>query len=201
MRALERDAARRFANAREFAIALEYAGAVALNREVGEWVAEIGGAALAERAEQVAEIRAASRPRALRSVRRPRSRRSPAVAQGRRRSVRCERLEPFGGSANLRVDAIVVWTTAGRKRRRDVAVAGHEPVASPRRSPPRPRRDEARGCTRRCSALLQRWPSRSSSSSSRWSGAAPPARRRRARSRPLPALRRRPSHLQRTSRR
>ena len=60
MRALERDPARRFATAREFAIALEHAGAVALDREVGEWVAEIGGAALAERAERVAEIESVS---------------------------------------------------------------------------------------------------------------------------------------------
>jgi len=60
LKALERDPARRFATAREFAIALEHAGAVALNREVGEWVEEIGGDVLARRAERVAEIESVS---------------------------------------------------------------------------------------------------------------------------------------------
>ncbi len=60
LKALERDASHRFATAREFAIALERAGAVALNREVGEWVEEIGGDALAHRAERVAEIESIS---------------------------------------------------------------------------------------------------------------------------------------------
>lgn len=60
LRALERDPARRFATAREFAIALEHAGAVALNREVGEWVEDIGGEVLARRAERVAEIESIS---------------------------------------------------------------------------------------------------------------------------------------------
>lgn len=60
MRSLERDITRRYATAREFAIALEHSGYVALPREVGEWVAAIGGDSLARRAEQVAEIESIS---------------------------------------------------------------------------------------------------------------------------------------------
>jgi eukaryotic-like serine/threonine-protein kinase len=60
MRALERDPGRRFQTAREFAIALEQIGMIALNREVGEWVEDVGGDALARRAEQVAEIESLS---------------------------------------------------------------------------------------------------------------------------------------------
>ncbi len=60
MRALQREPDRRYATAREFAIVLEQSGYVALPREVGEWVASIGGDSLAKRAEQVAEIESVS---------------------------------------------------------------------------------------------------------------------------------------------
>lgn len=60
LRALERDPDRRFQTARELAIALEQTGTVALNREVGEWVQDVGGDTLARRASQVAEIESLS---------------------------------------------------------------------------------------------------------------------------------------------
>lgn len=60
MRALQRDMDNRYASAREFAIALENSGHVALPREVGEWVEAIGGDSLNKRAEQVAEIESVS---------------------------------------------------------------------------------------------------------------------------------------------
>jgi serine/threonine-protein kinase len=60
MKALSRDPAQRFASAREFAIALEQTGVIALPREVGEWVDAIGGETVGKRAAQVAEIESVS---------------------------------------------------------------------------------------------------------------------------------------------
>ncbi len=56
MRALERDANQRFRSAREYAIAVENAGPIALARHVGEWVERIGGDALSDRSSKVARI-------------------------------------------------------------------------------------------------------------------------------------------------
>ena len=56
MRGLERDPAKRFATAREMAIALESLGALATPIEVGEFVERVGGVTLAQRAERVASI-------------------------------------------------------------------------------------------------------------------------------------------------
>ncbi|MEB2313507.1 MAG: protein kinase [Sorangiineae bacterium] len=55
-KALSRDREGRFATAQAFAIALEESGAVALPREVGEWVARIGRETLDARASRIAEI-------------------------------------------------------------------------------------------------------------------------------------------------
>jgi len=60
MRALSRDINQRWSSARELAIALEHTGAIALPREVGEWVESVGGDVLAERAAHVAAIESAS---------------------------------------------------------------------------------------------------------------------------------------------
>jgi serine/threonine-protein kinase len=56
MRGLEREPSRRFATAREMAIALEQHVTLATPIEVGAFVARIGGTTLAQRAERVAEI-------------------------------------------------------------------------------------------------------------------------------------------------
>ncbi|HEY6464086.1 MAG TPA: protein kinase [Polyangiaceae bacterium] len=56
MRALDRDPAKRFATAREMALALERAIRPATQSEVGDWVEATGGAALATRAERIAAI-------------------------------------------------------------------------------------------------------------------------------------------------
>ena len=56
MRGLDRDKTKRFATAREFALALERTVHPALASDVGEWVDGIAGQALNERAERVAEI-------------------------------------------------------------------------------------------------------------------------------------------------
>jgi serine/threonine-protein kinase len=56
MRGLERDKTKRFATAREFAIALERAVHPALASDIGEWVEVVAGNVLLERAERIAEI-------------------------------------------------------------------------------------------------------------------------------------------------
>ena len=56
MRALERDPSRRYQTAREYAIAIETAGPIALARHVGEWVERVGGDALSDRSSKVAII-------------------------------------------------------------------------------------------------------------------------------------------------
>ena len=56
LKALERDPQKRYATAREFAIALENAGKLALPREVGEWVEQEAEGALQKRREQIAQI-------------------------------------------------------------------------------------------------------------------------------------------------
>lgn len=56
MRALDRNADGRWTSAREFAIALEHAGPIALSREVGEWCERVGEETISKRARQVAEI-------------------------------------------------------------------------------------------------------------------------------------------------
>jgi hypothetical protein len=56
MKALEREPADRFQTAREFAIALEKAGAIASSHMVGEWVRDNGGDELAKRANIVAQV-------------------------------------------------------------------------------------------------------------------------------------------------
>jgi len=56
MRGLEREPSRRFATAREMAIAIEKHVTLATPIEVGSFVARIGGTTLAQRAERVAEI-------------------------------------------------------------------------------------------------------------------------------------------------
>jgi serine/threonine-protein kinase len=58
--ALSRDPGARYATAREFAIAVERGVPLALNREVGEWVDEVGSETLSLRAGQVAEIESIS---------------------------------------------------------------------------------------------------------------------------------------------
>jgi serine/threonine-protein kinase len=72
MRGLERDPSKRFATAREMAVALERHAALATPIEVGAWVERVAGASLAQRAARVASIDAefggavASRPGAMR---------------------------------------------------------------------------------------------------------------------------------------
>jgi len=56
MRGLERDKTKRFATAREFALALERAVAPALASDIGDWVEVVAGHVLNERAERIAEI-------------------------------------------------------------------------------------------------------------------------------------------------
>jgi serine/threonine protein kinase len=56
MRGLERDKTKRFATAREFALALERALPPALASDVGEWIENVAGDVLHERAERIAEI-------------------------------------------------------------------------------------------------------------------------------------------------
>ena len=56
MRGLERDKTKRFATAREFALALERAVPPALASDVGDWVENVAGEVLNERAERIAEI-------------------------------------------------------------------------------------------------------------------------------------------------
>jgi len=56
MRGLERDKTKRFATAREFALALERALPPALASDVGDWVENVAGDVLNERAERIAEI-------------------------------------------------------------------------------------------------------------------------------------------------
>ncbi len=56
MRGLERDKTKRFATAREFALALERAVSPALASDIGDWVEVVAGHVLNERAERIAEI-------------------------------------------------------------------------------------------------------------------------------------------------
>jgi serine/threonine-protein kinase len=56
MRGLERDKTKRFATAREFALALERAVHPALASDVGDWVENVAGDVLNERAAHIAEI-------------------------------------------------------------------------------------------------------------------------------------------------
>jgi serine/threonine protein kinase len=56
MRGLDRDKTKRFATAREFAIALERAVHPALASDIGDWVEVVAGQVLTERAERIAEI-------------------------------------------------------------------------------------------------------------------------------------------------
>jgi serine/threonine-protein kinase len=56
MRGLERDKTKRFATAREFALALERALPPALASDIGDWVENVAGDVLNERAERIAEI-------------------------------------------------------------------------------------------------------------------------------------------------
>jgi serine/threonine-protein kinase len=58
MRGLARDPSKRFATARDMAIALESQAALATPIEVGAWVERVAGATLAQRAERVAAIEA-----------------------------------------------------------------------------------------------------------------------------------------------
>jgi len=58
MRGLERDPERRYATARDMALALENTAALATPIEVGAWVERVAGVTLAQRAERVAEIEA-----------------------------------------------------------------------------------------------------------------------------------------------
>jgi len=56
MKGLERDKTKRFATAREFALALERALPPALASDVGDWIETVAGEVLHERAERIAEI-------------------------------------------------------------------------------------------------------------------------------------------------
>jgi serine/threonine-protein kinase len=56
MHGLERDRSKRYATAREMAVALEKAAPMVTAREVGEWVERIAGEKLRKRAQQLAEI-------------------------------------------------------------------------------------------------------------------------------------------------
>ena len=60
LRGLERDPAKRWATARDFALALERSGRVAPPSEIGEWVQAVAGDELARRAQKVAEIEGGS---------------------------------------------------------------------------------------------------------------------------------------------
>jgi eukaryotic-like serine/threonine-protein kinase len=60
MKALDRDANRRFQTARDFATAIEEAIAVSTPRQVGEWVSRACGKHLAKRAERIAQIELSS---------------------------------------------------------------------------------------------------------------------------------------------
>ena len=60
MKALQRNIDARWSSAREFAIALEQAGPIALPREVGEWAERVGEETIGKRARQVAEIESGS---------------------------------------------------------------------------------------------------------------------------------------------
>jgi len=56
MKALERSPNQRYQTAREYAIAIENLGPIALARHVGEWVERVGGEALSERLSKVMHI-------------------------------------------------------------------------------------------------------------------------------------------------
>ena len=62
MRGLERDATRRYATARDMALALERLGGIAPASEVGAWVDSLVHTELAERQSRIAEIESASSP-------------------------------------------------------------------------------------------------------------------------------------------
>jgi serine/threonine protein kinase len=71
MRALERDPARRFPTAREFAIALREATSLASPTEVADWVRSLGGIKLAQRIQRVAAIESHSSSRVRVTARSP----------------------------------------------------------------------------------------------------------------------------------
>jgi serine/threonine protein kinase len=71
MRALERDPARRFPTAREFAIALREATTLASPTEVADWVRALGGIKLAQRIQRVAAIESHSSSRVRVTARSP----------------------------------------------------------------------------------------------------------------------------------
>jgi hypothetical protein len=79
MRGLERDPARRFATARDMAIALESQAALATPIDVGGWVERVAGVTLAQRAERVVAIEAEFG----RAVADPATTRSPEVSAHR----------------------------------------------------------------------------------------------------------------------
>jgi len=60
MKALDRNVNNRFQTARDFATAIEEAITVSTSRKVGEWVAQVGGKDLAERADLVSRIESVS---------------------------------------------------------------------------------------------------------------------------------------------
>jgi serine/threonine protein kinase len=63
LRALELDPRKRFATAREMALALERTGEVAMSSEVGEWVEATARSELSQRAERLAEIESSTKTR------------------------------------------------------------------------------------------------------------------------------------------
>jgi hypothetical protein len=65
MKALARDAKVRFATARDMALALEECTPPETNAHVAEWVADLAGPALAERAAKVEDVESASAPVSL----------------------------------------------------------------------------------------------------------------------------------------
>lgn len=71
LHALERDPDRRFATAREFAVAIERATSLASMSEVADWVKAVGGAKLADRVERVAAIESHSSNRLRVAARSP----------------------------------------------------------------------------------------------------------------------------------
>jgi len=63
MRAIDRDPAKRYATARDMALALERSLEVAMSSEVGEWVETMAREQLARRAEKIAEIESSAHAR------------------------------------------------------------------------------------------------------------------------------------------
>jgi eukaryotic-like serine/threonine-protein kinase len=65
LRALELDPRKRFATAREMALALERTGELAMSSEVGEWVENAARSELSHRAERLAEIESSTKTRPI----------------------------------------------------------------------------------------------------------------------------------------